>query len=139
MCALSGQDVVKLRRIGAEMVGVIGHTSVVCVALSAAANQMMRSWWGNQEMVEVTEGVYAARRLAMDEVRRQAGAAGANEMVISTLTHDISHHEYDRGGGYTQHIFIVSMHVLGTAIALGAHEPQPAPLGVPVMSINLGA
>ena len=128
----------KLRRIGAETVGVIGHTSVVRVALSAAANQMMGSWWGNQELVEVTEGVYAARRLAMDEVLRQASAAGANEMVISTLTHQIDHTEYERGG-YRHHIFIVSMHVLGTAIAFGAHEPHPAPLGGPVMSINLGA
>jgi uncharacterized protein YbjQ (UPF0145 family) len=138
MCALSGQDVVMLRRIGAATVGVIGHTSVVCVALSGAANQMMRSWWGNQELAEVTQGVYAARRLAMDEVQRQAGAAGANEMVISTLTHQIDHTEYDNAG-YKQHVFIVSMHVLGTAIALGAHEPHPAPLGEPVMSINLGA
>jgi uncharacterized protein YbjQ (UPF0145 family) len=138
LCALSGQDVVKLRRIGAETVGVIGHTSVVCVALSGWANQMMRSWWGNQEMTEVTEAVYAARGLAMDEVRRQGNAVGANEMVISQLTHRIDHHEYDRGG-YTQHVFIVSMHVLGTAVVLGAHEPHPTPLGVPVMSINLGA
>jgi uncharacterized protein YbjQ (UPF0145 family) len=137
MCALSGQDVDKLRRIGAETLGVIGHTSVVCVALSMRANQMMRSWWGNQEMTEVTEGVYAARRLAMDEVRRQANEIGANDMTISTLTHSIDHHEYDLNG-YTQHFFIISMHVLGTAIALGAHEPHPAPLGVPVMSINLG-
>jgi uncharacterized protein YbjQ (UPF0145 family) len=137
MCAMSGQDVYKLRRIGAETLGVIGHTSVVCVALSASANQMMRSWWGNQEMVEITEGVYSARRIAMDEVRRQAVQAGANEMVISNLTHRIDHHEYETGG-YPQHFFIVSMHVLGTAIALGAHEPHPAPLGVPVMSINLG-
>lgn len=138
MCAMSGQDVDKLRRIGAQTLGVIGHTSVVCVALSPWANQMMRSWWGNQEMTEVTEGVYVARQLAMDVVRRQASKAGANDMVISTLTHDIDHHEYDRNG-YTQHFFIVSMHVLGTAIRLGAHAPHPAPLGVPVVSINLGA
>ncbi len=137
MCALSGQDVDKLRRIGAETLGVIGYTSVVCVALSMQANQMMRSWWGNQEMTEITEGVYAARQLAMDEVRRQANEIGANDMAISTLTHNIDHHEYDRSG-YTQHFFIISMHVLGTAIRLGAHEPHPAPLGVPVMSINLG-
>jgi uncharacterized protein YbjQ (UPF0145 family) len=137
MCALSGQDVDKLRRIGAETLSVIGHTSVVCVALSMQANQMMRMWWGNQEMTEVTEGVYAARHLAMDEVSRQAIEAGANDMVISTLTHKIDHHEYERAG-YTQHFFIVSMHVLGTAIRLGAHKPHPAPLGVPVMSINLG-
>ena len=137
MCALSGQDVYKLRRIGAETLGVIGHTSVVAVALSMQANQMMSSWWGNQELTELTQGVYAARRLAMQEVRRQASAAGANDMVISTLTHQIHHHEYE-SPGFRQHFFIVSMHVLGTAIRLGAHEPHPAPLGVPVMSINLG-
>jgi len=137
MCALSGQDVYKLRSIGAETLGVIGHTSVVSVALSMYGNQMMGSWWGNQEMVEVTQGVYAARKLAMDEVVSQAREVGANDMVISTLTHQIQHHEYE-SPGYKQHFFIVSMHVLGTAIRLGAHEPHPAPLGVPVMSINLG-
>ncbi len=138
MCALSGQDVDKLRRIGAETLAVIGHTSVVIVALSMQANQLMRSWWGNQEMTEVTQGVYAARHLAMREVTRQAQAVGANDMVISTLTHHIDHHEYERLG-FAQHFFIVSMHVLGTAIQLGAHEPHPAPLGTPMMSINLGA
>ncbi len=137
MCALSGQNVDKLRRIGAETIGVIGHTSVVCVALSMRANQMMGSWWGNQEMTEITRGVYAARHLAMNEVRRQAQQAGANDMVISTLTHDIHHHDYDRGG-YTQHYFIVSMHVLGTAVRLGAHKPHPSPLGLPMMAINVG-
>jgi uncharacterized protein YbjQ (UPF0145 family) len=137
MCGLSAQDVDKLRRIGAETLGVIGHTSVVVVALSMQANQLMRSWWGNQEMTEVTEGVYAARHLAMAEVTRQARRVGANDMVISTLTHNIDHHEYERIG-FAQHIFIVSMHVLGTAIRLGAHQPHPAPLGTPVMSINLG-
>ncbi len=137
MCALSGQDVDKLRRIGAETLDVIGHTSVVCVALSPGANQMMGTWWGNQEMTEITRGVYAARQLAMDEVSHQARQVGANDMVISTLTHNIDHHEYE-SAGYRHHFFIVSMHVLGTAIALGAHEPHPAPLGAPVMSINLG-
>jgi uncharacterized protein YbjQ (UPF0145 family) len=137
LCALSGQDVDKLRRIGAETLGVIGHTSVVSVALSMQANQMMRSWWGNQEMTEVTQAVYAARHLAMAEVLRQAKEMGANDMVISTLTHDI-HHREQESVGYTQHYFIVSMHVLGTAIRLGAHEPHPAQLGAPVMSINLG-
>ncbi len=138
MCTLDAQDVHKLRRIGAETVAVIGHTSVVVVALSMLANQMMRSWWGNQEMTEVTEGVYAARHLAMEEVSRQAREAGANNMVISTLTHNIDHREYERPG-LAQHFFIVSMHVLGTAIRLGAHAPHPAPLGTPMMSINLGA
>jgi uncharacterized protein YbjQ (UPF0145 family) len=137
LCTFSGQDVDKLRRIGAETLGVIGHTSVVIVALSMQANRMMGSWWGNQEMTEVTQGVYAARRLAMNEIRRQGSALGANDMVISTLKHDIKHNEYE-SPGYRQHFFIVAMHVLGTAIRLGAHEPHPAPFGVPVLSINLG-
>jgi uncharacterized protein YbjQ (UPF0145 family) len=137
MCALSGQDVDKLRRIGAETCGVVGHTSVVCAALSMRSNQMMGSWWGNTEMTEITEGVYAARHLAMREVSRQAEALGANDLVISTLTHNIHHHEFE-SVGYRQHVFIVSMHVLGTAIRLGAHEPHPAALGDPVLSINLG-
>ncbi len=138
MCTLNAQDVDKLRRIGAETVAVIGHTSVVIVALSMMANQMMSTWWGNQEMTEVTQGVYAARQLAMQEVSGQARQAGANNMVISTLTHTIDHREFPRPG-YPQHFFIVSMHVLGTAIRLGAHGPHPAPLGVPMLSINLGA
>jgi len=73
----------------------------------------------------------------MDEVLRQAREAGANDMVISTLKHEIHHQEYE-SAGFARHFFIISMHVLGTVIALGAHEPHPAPLGGPVMSINLG-
>ena len=73
----------------------------------------------------------------MSEIRRQGAQAGANDMVVSTLEHDIGHHEYDQNG-YTQHFFIVSMHVLGTAIRLGAHAPHPALLPMPMMSVNLG-
>ena len=147
LCALSGQDVDKLRRIGAETVGVVGHTAVVCVALGPASNRVMRSWGAgraNQEMTEITEGVYAARRLAMEEVRRQGTQAGANDLVISQLRHSIHHHEYessfpDNYGNKTHHFFIVTLHILGTAIRLGAHDPHPSPLGTPVLALNLGA
>jgi uncharacterized protein YbjQ (UPF0145 family) len=143
MCALSGQDVDKLRRIGAAVIDVIGHTSVVCVGLDPSSNYIMNSSgrWGmgatNCELPQITQGVYAARHLAFSEVERQASLAGANDMVISTLKHSIHHHEYERGG-VTHHFFIVSMHVLGTAIRLGAHDPHPAPMKTPMMSINLG-
>ena len=80
-------------------------------------------------MTEVTAGVYAARKLAMDEVCRQATAAGANDMAILTLTHQIDHHEYDSSD--SQHFFIVSMHVLDRG--------SPRASRTPVMSINLGA
>jgi len=138
LCTLSGQDVDKLRRIGAETLDVIGHTSVVSVALSGMANRMIGSWWGNQELTEVAHGVSVARQLAMREITRQARQAGANELVIATLEHDIHHQEYE-SGGYTQHYFIVSMHVLGTAIRLGAHDPHPTALPAPTIAVNVGA
>jgi uncharacterized protein YbjQ (UPF0145 family) len=94
-------------------------------------------WSGNQEMVEVTQGVYEARRLVMRELERQAREVQANDVVISMLGHDIHHHEYEQEGRATQHFFLITMHVLGTGISLGAHEPHPAPLRAPVMSIDL--
>jgi uncharacterized protein YbjQ (UPF0145 family) len=144
MCALSGQDVDKLRRIGAAVCGVVGHTTVVAVALQANSNYVMNSsgFFGgggavNMEIPEITNGVYEARRRAIGEVRRQAASADANNIVISTLMHTIEHREYDQGG-YKINYFYVTMNVLGTAIRLGAHAPHPAPLTGPVMSINLG-
>jgi uncharacterized protein YbjQ (UPF0145 family) len=145
MCTLTGQDVDKLRRIGAEVCGVVGHTTVLSVQLGMNSSWVMNSsgMFGggarmNAEITEISEGVYAARNRAMDEVRRQASAVGANDIVISTLRHTIAHYEYEQGG-YRYHFFHVTMNVLGTAIRLGAREPHPAPLSGPVMSINLGA
>jgi uncharacterized protein YbjQ (UPF0145 family) len=137
LCALSGQDVDKLRRIGAEIRGLLGHTAVVCVTLSWQAGQAMRLWSGNQELTEITQGIYEARRLVMDEILHQARDVQANDVVISTLSHDIDHVEYEQQGYGTRHVFIITMHVLGTAIALGAHEPHPAPLHGPTLSIDL--
>jgi uncharacterized protein YbjQ (UPF0145 family) len=137
LCALSGQDVDKLRRIGAEIRGLLGHTTVVCVTLSWQAGQTMRMWSGNMELIEITQGIYEARRLVMAEILRQAREVQANDVVISTLSHDINHVEYEQSGYGTQHVFVITMHVLGTAIALGAHEPHPAPLHGPTLSIDL--
>ncbi len=145
MCTLSGQEVDKLRRIGAEVCGVVGHTSVICVQLSMNSNWVMNSsgMFGgagarNMEIVEISQGVYDARARVMSEVRRQGTAVGANDIVISTLTHTIDHREYEQMGGYKYNLFYVTMNVLGTAIRLGAHPPHPAPLGEPMMSMSLG-
>jgi uncharacterized protein YbjQ (UPF0145 family) len=146
MCTLSGQDVDKLRRIGAEVCSVVGHTTVLSVQLGMNSNWVMNpsGMFGggarmNAEIPEISEGVYAARNRAMAEVRRQASAAGANDIVISTLRHKIEHYEYEQAAGYKYHYFHVTMNVLGTAIRLGAREPHPAPLPRPVTSINLGS
>jgi uncharacterized protein YbjQ (UPF0145 family) len=145
MCTLSGQDVDKLRRIGAEVCAVVGHTTVLSVQLGMNSSWVMNAsgMFGggarmNAEIPEITQGVYDARNRAMAEVRRQAIEAGANNIVISTLQHTIEHYEYEQAG-YKYHYFHVTMNVLGTAIRLGARGPHPAPLSGPMMSINLGA
>jgi uncharacterized protein YbjQ (UPF0145 family) len=146
MCTLSGQEVDKLRRLGAVPVGVVGHTTVLSVQLGMNSSWVMNSGGGmfggggaqmNTEIIEISQGVYDARNRVMAEVRRQANAVGANTIVISTLRHTIEHHEYEQPG-YRQHFFHVTMNVLGTAIRLGARRPHPAPLPEPMMTINLG-
>ncbi|MGH2871274.1 MAG: heavy metal-binding domain-containing protein [Solirubrobacteraceae bacterium] len=145
MCTLSGQEVDKLRRIGAEVCGVVGHTTVLSVQLGMNSSWVMNTsgMLGggarmNTEITEIAQGVYAARDRAMAEVRRQASAARANGIVISTLRHSIEHYEYEQTG-YRYHYFHVTMHVLGSAFRLGTREPYPTSLARPVMSINLGA
>jgi uncharacterized protein YbjQ (UPF0145 family) len=145
MCTLSGQDVDKLRRIGAEVCGVVGHTTVLSVQLGMNSAWVMNTSGmiggggarTNAEITEISRGVYDARNLVMAQVHRQASAAGANNIVVSTLRHTIQHYEYEQAA-YRYHYFHVTMNVLGTAIRLGGREPHPGPLSGPVMSINLG-
>ncbi len=146
MCTLSGQDVDKLRRIGAEVCGVVGYTTVISVQLGPNSSWVMNSGSGmlsgggasrNVEITEVSQAVYDARNRVMLEVRRQANAVAANNIVVSKLQHTIEHFEYEQAT-YRYHYFHVTMNVLGTAIRLGAREPHPAPLSAPVMSMSLG-
>ncbi|MDE3130607.1 MAG: heavy metal-binding domain-containing protein [Acidobacteriota bacterium] len=146
MCTLSGQDVDKLRRIGAEVCGVVGHTTVLSVQLGMNSSWVMNAGGllggggarMNVEITEIAQGVYDARDRVMAEVRRQAAAVGANDIVVSMLKHTIEHYEYEQAA-YRYHYFHVTMNVLGTAIRLGAREPHPAPLSRPMTTINLGA
>ncbi len=43
MCTLSGQEVDKLRRIGAEVRGVVGHTTVLSVQLGQSSSWVMNA------------------------------------------------------------------------------------------------
>lgn len=145
MCTLSGQEVDKLRRIGAEVCGVVGHTTVLSVQLGRNSSWVMNAGGllggggaaMNAEITEIAQGVYDARNRVMLEVRRQANAVQANNIVVSTLAHAIEHFEFEQAG-YRYHYFHVTMNVLGTAIRLGVRDPHPAPLPGPMMSINLG-
>lgn len=138
MCALSGQEVDKLRRIGAEVRGVVGHTTVISIALQPGSNYVMNAWTSrNAEITEISQAVSDARRRAMTHVEHQARSVDANSLVIAGMRHTIQHREVEYAGT-THHYFYVTMHVLGTAIRLGAHDPHPTPLSTPMMSINLG-
>jgi uncharacterized protein YbjQ (UPF0145 family) len=145
MCTLSGQDVDKLRRVGAAARGVVGHTTVYSVQLGRDSEWVMNSGGlfgggarANTEITEIAQGIYDARDRAMLEVRRQANEVGANGVVISMLRHTIEHYEYEQSD-YKYHYFHVTMNVLGTAIEIGATKPHPARLSKPMMSINLGS
>ena len=146
LSTLNAQDVDKLRRIGAEICGVVGHTTVQSVQLTYGSQWIMNAGTGfigsrpsnmNAEIPEITQGVYQARRAVMRNIEAQARQLGANQLVMSALNHSIEHYEYEYGGGKSDY-FHVTMHVLGTAIRLGMREPHPAPLKTPMMSINLG-
>jgi uncharacterized protein YbjQ (UPF0145 family) len=138
LSTLSAQDVDKLRRIGAATCGVVGHTAVSLVGLGYPGSMVLNQWRGtNQELIELTRGVYETRARLMAEVTRQARELGANDLVVTTLRHTVDHREVEQEGSPTQHFFIVTMHLLCTGIALGAHEPHPAPLRTPVLSIDL--
>jgi uncharacterized protein YbjQ (UPF0145 family) len=146
LCSLSGQEVDKLRRIGAEVRGVVGYTSVQSVQLSNQSSWIMNSGGGllsggaarmNAEIPEIAEGVYDARNRVMLEVKRQGNELGGNNIVVSTLAHTIEHHEYEQNN-YRYHYFHVTMNIIGTAIWLGAHDPHPGPFHGPMLSINLG-
>jgi uncharacterized protein YbjQ (UPF0145 family) len=143
---LSAQDVDKLRRIGAEICGVVGHTTVLSVQLHYGSQWIMNAsgFMGagggqqmNVEIPEITQAVYEARRRVMQNVEQQARELDANDLVISTLDHSINHFEYEQAGTKRDY-FHVTMHVLGTAIRLGVREPHPTPLKAPQMTINLG-
>ena len=145
MCTLSGQDVDKLRRVGASPRGVVGHTVVYSVQLGMDSAWVTNSGGlfgggarANVEITEISQGIYDARDRVMLEVRRQGNDLGANCILVSMLRHTIEHYEYEQAD-YKYHYFHVTMHFLGTAIAVGVREPFPTALSQPMLSISLGS
>lgn len=138
ICTLSGQDVVKLRQIGAAILGVVGYTTVLAVGLGADSNNMINLPWthgyANQEISEVASCLNAARKQAFGQIDKQAKAVGADDIVLSTFEHSIDHDEYEVNH-VTHHFFVISVHVLGTAVRLGAHEVPDR--STPGLTINL--
>ena len=122
---LSLPDYTLLRRGGYRPVGVVASTSVFYIVPTQATRRATTGWQRyqpNQELVDFTQGVYAAREMALARVNEQAVKLGAGGLVGVRLDHDIDIREVDNGG--KREDLIVTFHILGTAIAPDAeHRP----------------
>jgi uncharacterized protein YbjQ (UPF0145 family) len=125
---LSLPDYTLLRRAGYRPVGIVTSTSVFYVVPSYSTRRVTRSgsgWFAapNQELQDFTQGIYAAREMALARATEQAARLGAGGMVGMRIEHHIGTRE--RGSENNKRIdLIVTFHTLGTAIAPGGeHRP----------------
>src|SRR5690349_2806954 len=123
---LSLPDYTLLRRGGHRPVGIVARTSVFYIVPGAATRQATSGWQRfqpNQELVDFTQGVYAAREQALEHAQAQAAELGAGGLVGVTIEHDIEVREIEKPGRNREDL-IVTFHILGTAIAPTAeHRP----------------
>jgi uncharacterized protein YbjQ (UPF0145 family) len=116
---LSLPDYTLLRRSGYRPVGVVASTSVFYIVASWQTQRATSGWQRyqpNQELVDFTQGVYAAREQALEHAQEQAAALGAGGLVGVTIDHGIEVREIDKPGRNREDL-IVTFHILGTAIA----------------------
>jgi uncharacterized protein YbjQ (UPF0145 family) len=125
---LSLPDYTLLRRAGYRPVGVVTSTSVFYVVPSYSTRRVTRSgsgWFSapNQELQDFTQGIYAAREMALDRATTQGRRLGAGGMIGMRIEHHIAVRE--RGSENNKRTdLIVTFHTLGTAIADAAeHRP----------------
>jgi uncharacterized protein YbjQ (UPF0145 family) len=125
---LSLPDYTLLRRAGYVPVGIVTSTSVFYVVpgySTRRASNRGGGWFAapNQELADFTQGVYAAREMALARATSQAQRLGAGGMIGMQVEHHIDTRE--TGGENNKRIdLIVTFHTLGTAIAAaGEHRP----------------
>ena len=90
----------------------------------------VRSWWGNQEMTEVTQGVYAARERALGALASQAGASGADGIVGVRIEQQTGLHSFRMGavgGQGDREGLMITLQAFGTAIRERERADQPTP------------
>jgi len=113
-----------LRNAGYRPVGIVASTSVFYVVpgwSTRRANSRMFST--NQELTDFTQGVYAAREMALTRVGAQAHRAGGAGMIGMRIDHGIETRESGSENNERTDL-IVTFHILGTAIApSGEHRP----------------
>ncbi|WP_028059470.1 heavy metal-binding domain-containing protein [Candidatus Solirubrobacter pratensis] len=128
---LSLPDYTLLRRAGYRPVGVVASTSVFYIVPGRQTRQATTGWQRfqpNQELPDFTQGVYAAREMALARATEQASRLRAGGLIGVSIDHDIAIREVDNGG--KREDLIVTFHIVGTAIApAGEHLPlDPMPI-----------
>lgn len=104
------QEHARLVEAGVEPVGIAGATANVHVKLSPETAWALRNnwrWARNRPLDDLTEGLYEARRLALERLRADAGRLGATGVLGADLSH-----RSERVGSQ----FHVTLHLLATAI-----------------------
>lgn len=133
---LTVQDYWKLAQAGYHPRGVVAVSTVVYVVTSRAHNQLMSPSWlntagyRNQELDEFTHGYHTARRRALHEVEQQARALAADGIVGVTIEQHLEDSEWEDSGDNTHVDLMITLHLIGTAIAQGPPVEPPAPLTV---------
>jgi|tagenome__1003787_1003787.scaffolds.fasta_scaffold20824433_2 uncharacterized protein YbjQ (UPF0145 family) len=122
---LSLPDYILLRRGGYRPVGVVASTSVFYITPGRQTRRATTGWQRfqpNQELADYTQGVYAAREMALARASAQAHELGAGGLIGVTIDHGIEIREVERPGNKRDDL-IVTFHILGTAIApSGEHQ-----------------
>jgi uncharacterized protein YbjQ (UPF0145 family) len=129
LSSLSGQEFASLMRNGWVPVGICAGSTVAYVVGGSQTMQALSGYgarWQNQELSELTRGLYDARELAMRRVERQAHELGAGGLVGVRIDQSQQEHEFEQQG-YKRMDLVVTMHVIGTAVAPVARPPEPPP------------
>src|SRR3954453_1817806 len=127
---LSLPDYTLLRRGGYRPVGVVTSTSVFYIVPTQQTRRATTGWQRyqpNQELVDFTQGVYAAREMALGRASAQAHDLGGGGLIGVHLDHGIEIREVDGSGNNKREDLIVTFHILGTAIAPAADHQSLDP------------
>lgn len=137
LSTLSGQEFASLCRNGWMPVGIAAGSTVAYVVGGMQTVQALSSFgsrWQNQELTELTRGLYAARELAMRHVVRQGHELEAAGIVGMRIEQHHEPREIDQQG-YKRLDLIVTMHVMGTAVT-AIEEPEEEPDTFLALALN---
>ena len=129
LSSLSGQEFASLVRRGWLPVGIAAGSTVAYVVGGVQTMQALSGYgarWQNQELTELTQGLYAARswRCAASSGRRASSRPPGIVGVQIEQRHQPRELEQQ---GYKRLDLIVTMHVIGTAIAPIDEPDEPPP------------